>query len=81
MKERVKCTSTRHRPPSGVLSRLEICGRAHDVRFTGSCQSTRVRDSVSKGKAGKYNTEGEKVSKDGVITINIVKVTVNSQIS
>ena len=32
----------------GALSGFEICGRAHEVRSSGSRQNTRVRDSVSK---------------------------------
>jgi hypothetical protein len=53
MRKRAKRTSTRR--SLGALSRLEICGRAHDVRSSGSRQNTRVRDSVS--KAGQYSTE------------------------
>jgi hypothetical protein len=58
-----KRTSTRRN--LGALSRLEICGRAHDVRSSGSCQNTQVRDSVS--KAGQYSTgwAGRESERDG----------------
>jgi hypothetical protein len=58
MRKKAKRTSTRR--SLGGLSRLEICGRAHDVRSSGSRQNTRARDSVSKAGHGtvlKYCTE------------------------
>jgi hypothetical protein len=60
MRKRAKRTSMRR--SLGALSRLEICGRAHEVRSSGSRQNTRVRDSESKG--GQYSTE--RVDVDGV---------------
>jgi hypothetical protein len=65
MRKRAKRTGTRR--SLGTLSRLEICGRAHDVRSSGSRQNTKVRDSVSKACHGtvlEYSTES--VDRDGV---------------
>ena len=65
IRKREKRTSTRR--SLGALSRLEICGRAHDVRSSGSRQNTRVRDSVSKtghGTVLEFSTE--RVDGDGV---------------
>jgi hypothetical protein len=65
MRKGVKRTSTWR--SLGALSRLEICGRAHDVRFSGSRQNTGVSDSVSKAGDGtvlEYSTE--MVDVDGV---------------
>ena len=53
MRKRAKRTSTRR--SLGALSRLEICGRAHDVRSSGSRQYAVVRDSVD--EADPYSTE------------------------
>jgi hypothetical protein len=59
IRKREKRTNTR-RSSLGALSRLEIWGRAHDVRSSGSCQNTRVRVSVSKSDQDvvfEYSTE------------------------
>jgi hypothetical protein len=70
MRKRAKRTSTRR--SLGALSRLEICGRVHDVRSSGSRQNTRVRDSMSKG--GQHSTE--RVDVDGVKCGHEVKINV-----
>jgi hypothetical protein len=61
IRKRENLTSTRR--SLSALSRLEICGRAHDVRSSGNHQNTRVRDSVS--KAGHSNTAAQRVDVDG----------------
>ena len=42
MEKKAKRTSTERIP--GALSGFEICGRAHDAKFSGSHQNTSVRD-------------------------------------
>jgi hypothetical protein len=68
----VRKRAKRTRCSLGALSRLEISGRAHDVRSSGSRQNTRLRNSVSKktshGTVLEYSAQmvdgyGVKVSK------------------
>jgi hypothetical protein len=56
MKKRAKRTNTRC--SLGAFSRLEICSRSHDVRFSGSSQNTRMRDSVSKAGQLQHGEDG-----------------------